>query len=186
MWRRGIVADEIRPQVAQRRRDQPAANEGPGRSGAFKRGEAVIGRAGCLAFCHTIDKYGNNGPGPPLSHIGSYLSSRDRVVAAQPDRAHVLLCRPCAKRPAAVPGLCRVALDAAIADRTPSSLGTREQPGAHQRTTSARPTRHCTPPILAARDRTSVRRHPTVGTSAIRQRAAQRLDGRQAPVARGL
>ncbi len=42
---------------------------------AFRRGEDVIGRAGCLA-CHTIDQYGNNGPGPPLSHIGSMLSGR--------------------------------------------------------------------------------------------------------------
>ncbi len=53
----------------------PPRTMSPADQGAFKRGEAVIGRTGCLA-CHTIDKYGNNGPGPPLSHIGSYLSAR--------------------------------------------------------------------------------------------------------------
>jgi menaquinol-cytochrome c reductase cytochrome b/c subunit len=30
----------------------------------------VVGQSGCLA-CHVIGDNGNNGPGPPLTHIGS-------------------------------------------------------------------------------------------------------------------
>lgn len=33
-------------------------------------GENVVGDSGCLA-CHVIGDNGNNGPGPPLTHIGS-------------------------------------------------------------------------------------------------------------------
>jgi ubiquinol-cytochrome c reductase cytochrome b subunit/menaquinol-cytochrome c reductase cytochrome b/c subunit len=36
----------------------------------FHAGELVVGQAGCLA-CHVIGENGNNGPGPPLTHIGS-------------------------------------------------------------------------------------------------------------------
>jgi ubiquinol-cytochrome c reductase cytochrome b subunit/menaquinol-cytochrome c reductase cytochrome b/c subunit len=32
----------------------------------------VVGESGCLA-CHVIGDNGNNGPGPPLTHIGSKL-----------------------------------------------------------------------------------------------------------------
>jgi hypothetical protein len=39
----------------------------------FNRGAEVVGEAGCLA-CHVIGLQGNNGPGPPLSTIGSQLS----------------------------------------------------------------------------------------------------------------
>ncbi len=53
----------------------PARPLSPVQTAAFRRGEEVIGRAGCQA-CPTIDHYGNNGPGPPLSHIGSMLSGR--------------------------------------------------------------------------------------------------------------
>ena len=31
-----------------------------------------MGQSGCLA-CHVIGENGNNGPGPPLTHIGSKL-----------------------------------------------------------------------------------------------------------------
>lgn len=38
----------------------------------FSAGELVVGESGCLA-CHVIGENGNNGPGPPLTHIGSLL-----------------------------------------------------------------------------------------------------------------
>ncbi len=38
----------------------------------FNAGAAVVGQSGCLA-CHTLGVNGNNGPGPPLTHIGSIL-----------------------------------------------------------------------------------------------------------------
>ncbi|HET9719255.1 MAG TPA: c-type cytochrome [Solirubrobacteraceae bacterium] len=38
----------------------------------FRAGEIVVGESGCLA-CHVIGSNGNNGPGPPLTHIGSTL-----------------------------------------------------------------------------------------------------------------
>jgi ubiquinol-cytochrome c reductase cytochrome b subunit/menaquinol-cytochrome c reductase cytochrome b/c subunit len=36
-------------------------------------GAVVVGESGCLA-CHQIGDAGNNGPGPPLTHIGKILS----------------------------------------------------------------------------------------------------------------
>ena len=38
----------------------------------FTAGELVVGESGCLA-CHVIGDNGNNGPGPPLTHIGQTL-----------------------------------------------------------------------------------------------------------------
>jgi menaquinol-cytochrome c reductase cytochrome b/c subunit len=38
----------------------------------FQAGKLVVGQSGCLA-CHVIGDNGNNGPGPPLTHIGSKL-----------------------------------------------------------------------------------------------------------------
>jgi ubiquinol-cytochrome c reductase cytochrome b subunit/menaquinol-cytochrome c reductase cytochrome b/c subunit len=38
----------------------------------FRAGELVVGQAGCLA-CHVIGSNGNNGPGPPLTHIAARL-----------------------------------------------------------------------------------------------------------------
>jgi ubiquinol-cytochrome c reductase cytochrome b subunit/menaquinol-cytochrome c reductase cytochrome b/c subunit len=38
----------------------------------FRAGEVVVGESGCLA-CHVIGDNGNNGPGPPLTHIGKVL-----------------------------------------------------------------------------------------------------------------
>jgi menaquinol-cytochrome c reductase cytochrome b/c subunit len=36
----------------------------------FNAGKEVVAQSGCLA-CHVIGDNGNNGPGPPLTHIGS-------------------------------------------------------------------------------------------------------------------
>jgi ubiquinol-cytochrome c reductase cytochrome b subunit/menaquinol-cytochrome c reductase cytochrome b/c subunit len=38
----------------------------------FRAGELVVAESGCLA-CHVIGSNGNNGPGPPLTHVGSKL-----------------------------------------------------------------------------------------------------------------
>jgi menaquinol-cytochrome c reductase cytochrome b/c subunit len=40
----------------------------------FKAGEVVVGESGCLG-CHVIGDNGNNGPGPPLTHIAKLLSA---------------------------------------------------------------------------------------------------------------
>ncbi len=39
---------------------------------AFNAGKLVVGENACLA-CHVIGENGNNGPGPPLTHIGKML-----------------------------------------------------------------------------------------------------------------
>ncbi len=44
----------------------------------FNAGKLVVGQSGCLA-CHVIGDNGNNGPGPPLTHIGSKL--RQEAIA---------------------------------------------------------------------------------------------------------
>lgn len=36
----------------------------------FKAGEIIVGESGCLG-CHQLGANGNNGPGPPLTHIGA-------------------------------------------------------------------------------------------------------------------
>ncbi len=41
----------------------------------FVAGEEVVGQSGCLA-CHVIGSNGNNGPGPPLTKIGSTLPTQ--------------------------------------------------------------------------------------------------------------
>jgi menaquinol-cytochrome c reductase cytochrome b/c subunit len=38
----------------------------------FTAGEVVVGESGCLG-CHVIGDNGNNGPGPPLTHIGEIV-----------------------------------------------------------------------------------------------------------------
>jgi len=45
----------------------------------FNAGKLVVGQSGCLA-CHVIGDNGNNGPGPPLTHIGSKL--RPQAIAS--------------------------------------------------------------------------------------------------------
>jgi ubiquinol-cytochrome c reductase cytochrome b subunit/menaquinol-cytochrome c reductase cytochrome b/c subunit len=39
----------------------------------FNAGKLVVGQSGCLA-CHVIGDNGNNGPGPPLTHIAQKLA----------------------------------------------------------------------------------------------------------------
>ena len=45
----------------------------------YRAGEEVVGQSGCLA-CHIIGENGNNGPGPPLTHIGTIL--RPQAIAS--------------------------------------------------------------------------------------------------------
>lgn len=39
----------------------------------FYAGRRVAAQSGCLA-CHRIGEYGNSGPGPDLTHVGSKLT----------------------------------------------------------------------------------------------------------------
>jgi ubiquinol-cytochrome c reductase cytochrome b subunit/menaquinol-cytochrome c reductase cytochrome b/c subunit len=48
------------------------ANFSAAQVATFNAGKLVVGQSGCLA-CHVIGDNGNNGPGPPLTHIGSKL-----------------------------------------------------------------------------------------------------------------
>ena len=45
----------------------------------FRAGELVVGQSGCLA-CHVLGSNGNNGPGPPLTHVGGHL--RPNAIAS--------------------------------------------------------------------------------------------------------
>ena len=47
----------------------PPATLSASERAAFLQGELVVGQSGCEA-CHEIGTNGNNGPGPPLTHIG--------------------------------------------------------------------------------------------------------------------
>jgi ubiquinol-cytochrome c reductase cytochrome b subunit/menaquinol-cytochrome c reductase cytochrome b/c subunit len=51
---------------------KPPANLTAAQKQTFTAGELVVGQSGCLA-CHVIGSNGNNGPGPPLTNIGSKL-----------------------------------------------------------------------------------------------------------------
>jgi menaquinol-cytochrome c reductase cytochrome b/c subunit len=51
---------------------QPPASLTAAQAQTFNAGKLVVGQSGCLA-CHVIGDNGNNGPGPPLTHIGSKL-----------------------------------------------------------------------------------------------------------------
>jgi ubiquinol-cytochrome c reductase cytochrome b subunit/menaquinol-cytochrome c reductase cytochrome b/c subunit len=51
---------------------KPPAGLSSQEAATFHAGELVVGQSGCLA-CHIIGSNGNNGPGPPLTHIGSKL-----------------------------------------------------------------------------------------------------------------
>ena len=57
----------------------PPAGLSSAQKATFRAGEIVVGESGCLA-CHVIGENGNNGPGPPLTHIGSTL--RPGAIAA--------------------------------------------------------------------------------------------------------
>jgi ubiquinol-cytochrome c reductase cytochrome b subunit/menaquinol-cytochrome c reductase cytochrome b/c subunit len=48
----------------------PPASLTAAQKATFRAGEDVVGESGCEA-CHVIGENGNNGPGPPLTHIGS-------------------------------------------------------------------------------------------------------------------
>jgi quinol---cytochrome c reductase cytochrome c subunit, bacillus type len=50
----------------------PPASLSASQATTFRAGEDVVGDSGCLA-CHVLGSNGNNGPGPPLTHIGSIL-----------------------------------------------------------------------------------------------------------------
>jgi menaquinol-cytochrome c reductase cytochrome b/c subunit len=50
----------------------PPASLNAAQATQFRAGEDVVGDSGCLA-CHVLGDNGNNGPGPPLTHIGSIL-----------------------------------------------------------------------------------------------------------------
>jgi ubiquinol-cytochrome c reductase cytochrome b subunit/menaquinol-cytochrome c reductase cytochrome b/c subunit len=49
---------------------KPPSSLSSQQASTFKAGELVVGQSGCLA-CHVLGDNGNNGPGPPLTHIGS-------------------------------------------------------------------------------------------------------------------
>jgi ubiquinol-cytochrome c reductase cytochrome b subunit/menaquinol-cytochrome c reductase cytochrome b/c subunit len=51
---------------------KPPSSLSPQQAAVFRAGELVVGQSGCLA-CHVIGSNGNNGPGPPLTHIGAHL-----------------------------------------------------------------------------------------------------------------
>ncbi len=51
---------------------KPPASLTAAQVATFNAGKLVVGQSGCLA-CHVIGDNGNNGPGPPLTHIGSKL-----------------------------------------------------------------------------------------------------------------
>jgi mono/diheme cytochrome c family protein len=52
----------------------------------FKAGEVVASRSGCEG-CHQIGSYGNNGPGPPLTHIGRLRAPGSIAAALRNPRA---------------------------------------------------------------------------------------------------
>jgi menaquinol-cytochrome c reductase cytochrome b/c subunit len=51
---------------------KPPASFTAQQKAVFTAGKLVVGESGCLA-CHQIGDNGNNGPGPPLTHVGSKL-----------------------------------------------------------------------------------------------------------------
>jgi menaquinol-cytochrome c reductase cytochrome b/c subunit len=57
----------------------PPASLNASQAQAFVAGEEVVGQSGCLA-CHVIGENGNNGPGPPLTNVGSTL--RPQAIAS--------------------------------------------------------------------------------------------------------
>jgi ubiquinol-cytochrome c reductase cytochrome b subunit/menaquinol-cytochrome c reductase cytochrome b/c subunit len=54
---------------------KPPASLTAAQAQVFRAGEEVVGQSGCLA-CHVIGENGNNGPGPPLTHVGSKLPAQ--------------------------------------------------------------------------------------------------------------
>jgi menaquinol-cytochrome c reductase cytochrome b/c subunit len=58
---------------------RPPATLSQAQIATFNAGKLVVGQSGCLA-CHVIGDNGNNGPGPPLTHIGTKL--RPQAIAS--------------------------------------------------------------------------------------------------------
>jgi menaquinol-cytochrome c reductase cytochrome b/c subunit len=52
---------------------KPPSTLTPAQATTFRAGALVVGQSGCLA-CHAIGENGNNGPGPPLTNVGSKLA----------------------------------------------------------------------------------------------------------------
>jgi ubiquinol-cytochrome c reductase cytochrome b subunit/menaquinol-cytochrome c reductase cytochrome b/c subunit len=57
----------------------PPSSLSASQAATFRAGEEVVGESGCLA-CHVIGDNGNNGPGPPLTKIGTIL--RPQAIAS--------------------------------------------------------------------------------------------------------
>ncbi len=86
----------------------------------FLAGEVVVGESGCEG-CHLIGGNGNNGPGPPLTHIGSIAAAgRDRVHAQEPDRADAVVRGPGEDVAEEVRGSGLVPVAASVARRLPA------------------------------------------------------------------
>ena len=49
---------------------KPPSGLTPAELATYNAGKLVVAQSGCLA-CHVIGENGNNGPGPPLTHIGA-------------------------------------------------------------------------------------------------------------------
>ena len=58
---------------------QPPASLTAAQKAIFRAGALVVGNSGCLA-CHVLGDNGNDGPGPPLTHIGRVL--RPEAIAS--------------------------------------------------------------------------------------------------------
>ncbi|HLH65984.1 MAG TPA: cytochrome B [Solirubrobacteraceae bacterium] len=58
---------------------QPPASLTASQKAIFRAGALVVGNSGCLA-CHVLGDNGNDGPGPPLTHIGRIL--RPQAIAS--------------------------------------------------------------------------------------------------------
>ncbi|MHB1833632.1 MAG: c-type cytochrome, partial [Solirubrobacteraceae bacterium] len=58
---------------------QPPASLTAQQKAIFRAGALVVGNSGCLA-CHVLGSNGNDGPGPPLTHIGHIL--RPEAIAS--------------------------------------------------------------------------------------------------------
>ena len=104
--------------VAELRRHEAAGGPRPPQSADVRTpARTSSAQSGCLA-CHVIGDNGNNGPGPPLTHIGSKLAAgRDRLDAAQPDRADAVVQGPGPELPAEVQEPRRLPVRAAVGQR---------------------------------------------------------------------
>jgi menaquinol-cytochrome c reductase cytochrome b/c subunit len=49
--------------------------QGPQALASYEAGKQLVPQSGCLA-CHKIGENGNDGPGPPLTHIGARLPAQ--------------------------------------------------------------------------------------------------------------